>query len=64
MIISKTIFVKSSKYYEGLGYDITDRYIEIKIEDLTLGSNFKIIAKCFYCDKEKTLSYKKYNNNI
>ena len=55
MILSKEVLVKSSKYYESLGYDISDRYINIKIEDLSKGSNFKIMARCFYCFKEKNL---------
>ena len=36
----------------------------IKIEDLSLGSNKIITAKCDYCEKEKEISYKEYNRNI
>jgi hypothetical protein len=64
MILSKKIRVKSSKYYSDLGYDITDRYILIDILDAPLGSRSLVLAKCDYCNTEKEISYKNYNDNI
>jgi hypothetical protein len=64
MLVSKEVKVKSSKYYSNLGYDINDRYIYVKIEDVPLGSRAIIVAKCDYCGKEKEISYKDYNANI
>jgi hypothetical protein len=64
MILSNKILVKSSKYYNKLGYDISEKYIEIKISDLPHGSHVKIEAKCDYCINKKEISYKEYNKNI
>jgi hypothetical protein len=46
VILDKYIFVKSSKYYKSLGYNIEDRYIKIKIEDLPLGSHYILNVQC------------------
>ena len=64
MILIEKVKVKSSKYYESIGYNIDERYIEINIKDLPKGSHVKITAKCHYCSKEKEISYKEYNKNI
>lgn len=64
MILSNKILVKSSKYYNKLGYDISEKYIEIKISDLPHGSHVKIEAKCDYCINTRKISYKEYNKNI
>ena len=64
MLLSKTVKVKSSKYYKDLGYDIDERYIEIDIKDLPKGSNSIIESSCDYCDNIKEISYKNYNKNI
>ena len=42
---------------------IGDR-IEIKISELWIGSNLKILVKCDICEKIKKLSYNLYNKNI
>lgn len=52
MIISKMVKVKwhhmTRKHYESLGYKWTKQYdeFEVKVEDLSKGSNVKIQAKC------------------
>ena len=64
MIISDCVKIKNSKYYKDIGYDAIEKYISVKIEDLSKGSNVIIIAKCDYCESIKELSYKRYNKNI
>jgi hypothetical protein len=64
MLISKLVKVKSSKYYNNLGYNINDRYIEIKVDDLVKGSRVIVEVSCDYCNKIKEVSYKEYNKNI
>ena len=64
MLISKIVKVKSSKYYKELGYNIDDRYIYIKVEDLVKGSRSIVEASCDYCDNIKEITYKEYNKNI
>ncbi|MCI7208482.1 MAG: zinc-ribbon domain-containing protein [Clostridium sp.] len=66
-LISKTVKVKwnskNKKYYEELGYVYTNwkDEFEVKIEDLTNGSNVKVECVCDNCKKKKVLPYKKYN---
>lgn len=64
MLTTKTIKVKSSNYYKDLGYNIDEKYIDIKVEDLKKGSHLKIEACCDYCGTIKNISYKDYNKNI
>lgn len=64
MILSKTVTVKSSKYYLDLGYDISAKYITIDIKDLPTGSRVNILTKCDFCDLEREIDYKSYNDNI
>jgi hypothetical protein len=65
MIITQKIKILNSSYYKNKGFisDING-FIEIEIKDLTTGSNHIILAKCDFCEKEKEVSYKKYNQNI
>ena len=64
MILSKSVLVKSSSFYEKLGYDICEKYIYVDIVHLSRGSSAIILAKCDYCGSEKEISYKNYNRNI
>jgi len=64
MILSKLVLVKSSKYYDKLGYNIDDKYIKVNISDIPKGSHAIILAKCDYCISEKEVSYRDYNKNI
>ena len=68
MIITKKILInkptgKYFKYYKDLGYDVSCSKIEINIEHLSLGSNYEILAKCFYCNLNKKISYSSYNKS-
>lgn len=63
MVLSDKVLVKSSKYYSNIGYDISQKYIEIQILDLPHGSHVKIKAGCDYCINTKEISYKEYNKN-
>lgn len=69
MLLSKIVEVTCSssnmKYYKSKGYNVKYREkIEVKIEDLKLGSNIKVKVECDKCHKIKMLSYFKYNKNI
>lgn len=64
MLLSKIVKAKSSNYYKKLGYNIDEKYIGIKIEDLLKGSNSIVEASCDYCGNIKKTSYKNYNKNI
>ena len=68
MILTKSVNVKvitnHIEKYRKLGYEcIVGDIIDIKIEDLTLGSNSIITAQCDYCNNKKSVSYKEYNRN-
>jgi hypothetical protein len=64
MIISDKIRVKSSIYYRDRGYDINEKYITVDIKDVPFGSRAFITAICDFCNHQKDLTYKDYNNNI
>jgi len=69
MILDKTIKVKivgkTQKYYKEKNYNCNvNDIIDIKIEDLSKGSHYKINVKCDICNNEKMLSYKNYLKNI
>ena len=66
MFLDKTVEVKInpsnikhySKFYSDLKVKDT---LNVKIEQLTKGSNFKIKVKCDECGLEKEVSFKNYN---
>ena len=69
-LISKTVIMKwnpsNKKYYEELGYVYTkmgDKF-EVKVEDLTKGSNVKVECICDNCSKELPWSYKVYKKCV
>ena len=69
-LISKTVKIKwnprNKKYYEELGYAFTkmsDEF-EVKVEDLTKGSNVKVECICDNCDYIFNRSYKTYNKYL
>ena len=64
MVLTKTLKVKNNNTYKSLGYiSDSEGFTEIKIEDLSSGSNIKILAKCDFCENEKIVSYYDYNRN-
>lgn len=46
------------EYYKNLGYEVTGKYIKVRIEDLSKNSNKKVRIKCDYCgiEFERTFS--------
>jgi hypothetical protein len=64
MIVSEKCLVKSSKFYQKLGYDITDKYIFVNIENVPIGSHCLIDVVCDYCNSVKKIKYRDYNKNI
>lgn len=66
MIKEKTIIMNITNtnkgYYKNKGYDIQKdtKTIEIKINDLSINSHFKITAICELCNNETSLMYYKY----
>ena len=63
MIISKLVTVRNSKYYKDLGYG-NDKYVEIKVSDLSKGSRVLIKAGCYYCGLERDIAYWIYNKSV
>ena len=64
MLLSEKVKTKSCVYYKDLGYDVSEKYIEVNICDLKKGSNSLVNAQCDYCDNVRDISYKDYNKNI
>lgn len=66
MILTKKVKIKTKtakkKYYENLGYDMSNEYVEINVDDLSKGSHIKIKVKCdcAECGKEREIPYKQY----
>ncbi len=68
MLISKYTYVKwnarNKNHFVSLGYNFTkigENFI-VKIEDLTIGSNAKIILNCDYCKNNFEVTYYTYFN--
>ena len=70
MILTKEVEVTVNylniRHYISLGYvDIKcNQKIVVKIKELPMESNIKILVKCDICENEKYLSLQKYNKNI
>lgn len=64
MLLSKKVLTKSSKLYLRLGYDVTEKYIEVDVDHLPKGSHSKVLAGCDYCGKEREIAYRDYNKNV
>ena len=69
-LISKTVKIKWSprtkKHYEELGYIYTkmgDEF-EVKVEDLTKGSNEKVECSCDNCKKPLIWTYQSYKKYV
>ena len=67
MIITTTIKITINKtnykYYQKFGYNLNDN-VEIPIEQLSKGSDKKILVKCDVCGNEKIITFYNYNKNI
>jgi len=50
--------------YSNLGYDFSNEEVEIKVIDLKISSQVKIIAICDLCNSESEIIYSKYNINV
>ena len=66
MLLSKEVYVKwnakTKRHYVELGYKFTkmkDSFL-VKVNDLTNGSNVKVLVKCDYCGKEYEISWDSY----
>ena len=65
MILDKEIEIKVNiaqvKHFKSIGLDVkAGDVIKIKPEQLSEGSNVKVLCKCDVCGKEKKLNYKRY----
>ena len=69
-LISKTVKIKwnsmTKKHYESLGYTYTKMYdeFEVRVEDLSKGSNIKVYCICDSCKKDLSWTYRDYNNQV
>jgi len=69
MVINKNISLEShgfriKKYYESIGYDTSNDYIEVLIEHLTPGSRHILEVQCDFCDNISKITNKEYSRNI
>lgn len=68
MIKSKTVKLKVSsttkQHYSNLGYDLSQKEIDLKIEDLKPSSMQRIDVICDTCECCCNIQYAKYNQNI
>ncbi len=69
MVINKTIRLEThgcrkKKYYESIGYDTSNDYIEVRIEHLTPGSRHILEVQCDFCDNISKITNKEYRRNI
>lgn len=68
MIKSETVRLKVSsstkQHYSNLGYDLTQKEIDLKISDLKLSSMQRIDVICDTCECCCNIQYAKYNKNI
>jgi len=69
MILTKTIHIKifpqNKKHFNNIGYIVVSGdIIEVKVEELTHGSNSIIRAKCDICENDVDITYKLYNRSI
>jgi hypothetical protein len=71
MLLTKTVKIKIvnniRKHYLNLNYNIPDdnkSEIEVKVEDLTVGSSIKVECKCDICGNINIIPYSKYLKNI
>ncbi|MFW6242930.1 MAG: DUF7487 domain-containing protein, partial [bacterium] len=68
MILSKYVDIKIGNnllmYYKNIGYDVNTKNIfKISVEDLPNNSGHKIIVKCDFCGKEKSITKNRYSLN-
>lgn len=64
-LIQENIKVKvnnfNKEHFEALGYIVNfNSYIDIKVNELPIGSGLKIKVKCDYCGKEFDKAYRRY----
>ena len=69
MIVTQQLEIKlnqfKSHHYKRLGYDVDGKEsIMVDIKDIGKRTPVKIGVKCDLCGKEKTISYRKYSDNI
>lgn len=68
MLITSEIPIKINhrvkKYYQALGYDITQVEIKVKVEDLPKKSSIKVLCSCDDCGKEILKTYQSYNEGM
>lgn len=64
MLKTKEVHLKvsprSKKYYEEKGYDVSQKYIIVQIEDLQTTSKEKVCVECDYCGEETHKEYRHY----
>jgi hypothetical protein len=69
MIVTKTVNFDlnqfNSNHFRRLGYDVVgNSVISIDIKDLGFNSSLKVEVECDVCQRQKFISYRKYNKNI
>jgi hypothetical protein len=64
VILSKEVKIRlnynNKKHFEKLGYDINNKFVDVKVEHLNKGSHAILNIKCDICGVEKNLQYNAY----
>lgn len=68
MILSKEVEISivnnTKSFFLKKGYDVSDKNIKVKVEDLPLNSRILVTVKCDICGHIKENSYSNYNKSL
>ena len=69
MILDKEVKISTKynynlEYYKSLGYDTSDDFFIVKVEDLAKNSSIKLNVKCEYCGLNDIIPYSKWNRSM
>lgn len=68
MIIDKEVYIKNNgrikSHYKLLGLDVSNEYIKVPINLLTIGSHAIINCHCDICNKHMKMEYRSYKKHI
>lgn len=68
MLISKEVEVNITnvniKYYREKGYDVSNKILKVKVEDLPIHTSTKVKVKCVNCGTIKEIQYDNYLKQI
>ena len=63
-VIIKTFGNKKLKHYTALGYDVSNKEIRVRVEDLPKSINTIVLVQCDYCDNQHERKFVDYNRIV